>query len=125
MKAAEVEAQARSARPFSASVAFSLGQILVRSLTRQKCRLSRRLLSGSASGSVACAASWAPGITSRSERLAPYDLLLLDLRGDIKHTTYFLTAERLSQLVSDFFITRWYLGQRREWLRVAILRETA
>ena len=62
-------------------------------------------------------------LTNRSERRAPYDLLLLDLRGDIKYTTYFLTAERLARLVSDFFITRWYLG--REWLRVAILRETA
>ena len=64
-------------------------------------------------------------ITNRYERLAPYDLLLLDLRGDIKHTTYFLTAEWLSQLVSDFFITRWYLPHHRAWLRVAILRELA
>jgi len=62
-------------------------------------------------------------ITRRSERLSPYDLLLLNLRGDIKYTTYFLTAERLAFLLSDFFITRWYLNH--EWLRVAILRETA
>jgi hypothetical protein len=62
-------------------------------------------------------------LTRREERFASYDLLLLGLRGDIKHTTYFLTADRLSLLDSDFFITRWYLG--REWLRVAILRETA
>jgi hypothetical protein len=64
-------------------------------------------------------------LTNRSERLTPYDLLLLDLRGDIKYTTYFLTVECLTRLVSDFFITRWYLTHRREWLRVAILRETA
>jgi len=62
-------------------------------------------------------------LTRREERFASYDLLLLGLRGDIKHTTYFLTADCLSLLGSDFFITRWYLG--REWLRVAILRETA
>jgi hypothetical protein len=62
-------------------------------------------------------------LTRREERFASYDLLLLGLRGDIKHTTYFLTADRLSLLDSDFFITRWYLG--REWPRVAILRETA
>ncbi len=64
-------------------------------------------------------------LTNRSERLAPYDLLLLDLRGDIKYTTYFLTAERLAQLRSDFFITRWYLRESRGWLRAAILREKA
>jgi hypothetical protein len=65
----------------------------------------------------------AHNLARRDERFSRYDLLLLELRGDIKHTTYFLTAERLSLLDSDFFITRWYLG--REWLRVAILRETA
>lgn len=60
-----------------------------------------------------------------NERRAPYDLLLFDLRGDIKYTTYFLTAESLTKLRSDFFLTRWYLVHRREWLRVAVLRETA
>ncbi len=62
-------------------------------------------------------------LARRDERFSRYDLSLLDLRGDIKHTTYFLTADRLSLLDSDFFITRWYLG--RGWLRVAISRETA
>ncbi len=62
-------------------------------------------------------------LARRNERFSRYDLFLLDLRGDIKHTTYFLTADRLSLLDSDFFITRWFLG--RGWLRVAILRETA
>jgi len=38
---------------------------------------------------------------------------------------YFLTTERLSQRVSDFFITRWYLAHRRQWLQVVILREAA
>ncbi|MGH9832365.1 MAG: hypothetical protein ACREBD_33775, partial [Blastocatellia bacterium] len=65
----------------------------------------------------------AHNLARRDERFSSYDLFLLDLRGDIKYTTYFLTADRLSLFNSDFFITRWYPG--RGWLRVAILRETA
>ncbi|MEK7830051.1 MAG: hypothetical protein AAB401_03150 [Acidobacteriota bacterium] len=57
--------------------------------------------------------------------MSPYDLLLFGLRGDIKNTTYFLTAGRLSHLVSDFFITRWYVACHRTWLRATVLRETA
>ena len=64
-------------------------------------------------------------VTNRNERFAPYDLRLLELRGDIKYTTYFLTTEHLKNPVSDFFITRWYLADRRQWLPVVILRETA
>lgn len=64
-------------------------------------------------------------VANRHERLAPYDLLLLDMRGDIKYLTYFLTSERLSRLHSDFFLTRWYVSATRQWLRVALMRETA
>jgi len=63
-------------------------------------------------------------ITNRKERLSPYDIRMLSLRGDIKHTTYFLSAERLAKLVSDFFITRWYLG-KRQWVWVVLLRPLA
>jgi hypothetical protein len=65
----------------------------------------------------------AHNLVRREERFTSYDLFLLDLRGDIKYTTYFLAADRFSLLNSDFFITRWYLGHG--WLRVAIRRETA
>lgn len=64
-------------------------------------------------------------ILDRQERVGPYDFTLLGLRGDIKHTTYFLTAERLSQLSSDLFVTRWYLTSQRTWVRAAILRKSA
>jgi hypothetical protein len=64
-------------------------------------------------------------IGSRAERTTPYDLILLDLRGDIKYSTYFLTAERLAHLTSDFFITRWYLPRVRQWLRAVLLRGKA
>lgn len=62
-------------------------------------------------------------IANRNERFSPYDLLVEGFRGDIKYTTYFLTTARLTQLNSDFFITRWYHTRRRAWLRVVILRK--
>ena len=62
-------------------------------------------------------------IANRIDRFSPYDLLVEGFRGDIKYTTYFLTTARLTQLNSDFFITRWYHAHRREWLRVVVLRE--
>lgn len=67
----------------------------------------------------------AHNLADRGERFSPYDLVLLGLRGDIKHSTYFLTAESLALLLSDFFITRWYDLQRHQWLRVALLRDYA
>jgi hypothetical protein len=42
----------------------------------------------------------------REERLSPYDLSVLDFRGDIKTSTYFLHAARTQVLPHDFYITR-------------------
>jgi len=63
-------------------------------------------------------------ISNRAERFSPYDFIVLSLRADVKHSTYFLSFEQLTEMISDLFITRWYLGRRR-WLWVVILREYA
>jgi hypothetical protein len=65
-------------------------------------------------------------ISNRAERFLPYDFIVLSLRSDVnvKYSTYFLNFEHLSEMVSELFITRWYLGRRR-WLWVALLREYA
>lgn len=63
-------------------------------------------------------------ISNSAERFSPYDFIVLSLRGDVKYSTYFLSFEQLSEMASELFITRWYLGRRR-WLWVVLLREYA
>jgi hypothetical protein len=62
-------------------------------------------------------------VTDAAARRSPYDLtgLELGLRGDVKHSTYFLNAETLADLRCDFFITRAFDAARREWFPVAVL----
>jgi hypothetical protein len=61
-------------------------------------------------------------ITDRTARQSPYDLVVSGMRGDIKYSTYFLSAEALGRLQSDFFITRAYDSTKREWVTIAVLR---
>lgn len=53
------------------------------------------------------------------ERLdfSAYDLQVMNLRGDIKTSLYFLYAARSRRLAHDFYITRFYEGRRqRTWV---------
>ncbi|MEZ4870127.1 MAG: hypothetical protein R3C14_52850 [Caldilineaceae bacterium] len=59
-------------------------------------------------------------LRDRQARLSPYDLEILGLYGDIKNTLYFLQAGRSQQLRHDFYITRFYEGQRRYTLIVMV-----
>jgi hypothetical protein len=63
-------------------------------------------------------------ILNPDERHSPFDLIVLGLRGDIKYSTYFLSADMLSRAASDFFITRIYDVMEREWLYIVIIRAT-
>jgi len=67
---------------------------------------------------ITCAAH---DVTDRWERLSPYDLIVLDLRGDIKYTTYFISAETIGELTSDFFVTRIYDARNNKWIRVIVM----
>lgn len=61
-------------------------------------------------------------ITDRTARQSPYDLVVSGMRGDIKYSTYFLSAETLGRLQSDFFITRAYDSTTREWVTIVMHR---
>lgn len=45
---------------------------------------------------------------NRAERYSQADLIVLDLQGDIKTSTYFLQESSNSPLANDFYITRLY-----------------
>ena len=64
---------------------------------------------------------FAHDITNRSERLSPFDLTVLGLRGDMKYSTWFLTVENARLEGLDFFITRLYDENGTRWLRVVLL----
>ena len=59
-------------------------------------------------------------IRDRRARLSAYDLVVLNLYGDIKNTLYFLQVRRSQHLQHDFYITRFYEGQRRYTLIVMV-----
>ena len=60
-------------------------------------------------------------VTDRWERFSPYDLIVLDLRGDIKYTTYFISAETIGELTSDFFVTRLYDTRDNTWIKGIVM----
>jgi hypothetical protein len=64
-------------------------------------------------------------ITNRVERLSAYDLTVLGLRGDIKYSTYFLTAEGTQTTEIDFFITQLFDETKARWEKVVFLTPTA
>jgi len=51
--------------------------------------------------------------------------MMLGLRGDVKYSTYFLNAETLAHLHSDFFITRAFDPGQRTWLLVVVMTQAA
>lgn len=51
-------------------------------------------------------------IRSNSARYSPADLIVLDLLGDVKNSTYFLQWQSQGQLPNDFYITRLYQNKR-------------
>jgi hypothetical protein len=59
----------------------------------------------------------------REERLSPYDLTVLERRGDIKTSTCFLSVHRSEELRHDFYITRLYHPPTRDWRKVVLLQE--
>lgn len=59
-------------------------------------------------------------IRDRQARRSAYDLVVLKLFGDIKNTLYFLQVERSRRLQHDFYVTRFYEGQRRYTLIVML-----
>lgn len=73
-------------------------------------------------------------ILSRSERYSQADLIVLDLLGDIKTSTYFLQEQADDPLANDFYITRLYekghaktlvvFQKRLAWLRIGGQRPT-
>lgn len=63
-------------------------------------------------------------ILSQVERYSPADLVVLDLMGDIKTSTYFLQADDSGQLPNDFYITRLY-DQGRELTLVVFQKPLA
>ena len=56
------------------------------------------------------------------ERRSAYDLIVLQRRGDIKTSTYFLHVARSFPLRHDFYITRLFSVTRRVWQNAVILR---
>ncbi|MDX2044104.1 MAG: hypothetical protein SF097_23020 [Acidobacteriota bacterium] len=68
---------------------------------------------------------FAHDITIRNERLSPFDLTVLNLRGDVKYSAWFLTREDARLEGLDFFITRLYDESGVGWLRVVLLTPAA
>ncbi len=64
-------------------------------------------------------------ITNRVERLSAFDLTVREFRGDVKYSTYFLTAGEVQTTEIDFFITRVYLETNGRFLRVVFLTVAA
>lgn len=57
----------------------------------------------------------------RSERFAPYDLIVSGFRGDVKTSTYFLSLTG-GVLGNDFYITRLWLSETRSRTLVVFLK---
>jgi hypothetical protein len=61
---------------------------------------------------------------NRAERYAPADLLMGEFVGDVKSSTYFLFVARSYPLRHDFYVTRLWDAQGRQYRRVVILSPT-
>jgi hypothetical protein len=59
-------------------------------------------------------------IRERQGRMSDYDLQILNQYGDIKTSLYFIYARRSRDLRHDFYITRFYEGQRQRTLVVML-----
>jgi hypothetical protein len=63
-------------------------------------------------------------IRERIARLSPYDLAVLNFKGDIKTSSYFLHIGAGRGLPHDFYITRFYEGKRQLTLVVILQLDT-
>ena len=57
-------------------------------------------------------------IRDRAARYSAYDLQILNLKGDIKTSLYFLYTTRSRGVTHDFYITRFYEGKQQRTLVV-------
>jgi hypothetical protein len=57
----------------------------------------------------------------REERHSPDDLVILQWRGDVKSSTYFLYVARSFPLQHDFYITRLFATETRAWRWTVLL----
>ncbi|MEZ4866001.1 MAG: hypothetical protein R3C14_32095 [Caldilineaceae bacterium] len=63
-------------------------------------------------------------LRDRRARLSGFDLAVMGFHGDIKTSTYFVQTRRSETLAHDFYITRMYHSQVRQWQRVVWLTPT-
>lgn len=63
-------------------------------------------------------------LSSRKERRTPYDLIVLKKLGDIKSTTYFLLKVRTISMGCDFYITRIFDTNSRQYLSIVLMKES-
>ena len=61
-------------------------------------------------------------LLKREERLSPYDIAVLDFKGDIKTSLYFLQAARSQTLAHDFYITK-VSGSRGTRIMVVFMQQ--
>jgi len=64
-------------------------------------------------------------ILSQEGRFSSWDLIVEGMEGDIKSSTYFLYTSRSFPLRHAFYITSLYNRNKRKYLRVVILKESA
>jgi len=64
-------------------------------------------------------------ILSQEGRFSSWDLIVEGMEGDIKSSTYFLYTSRSFPLRHTFYITSLYNQNKREYLRVVVLKESA
>ena len=61
-------------------------------------------------------------LRDRRARLAPFDLVVMGFRGDIRTSTYFFAVERGRGLPHDFYITRLWHPRTHRWQGVVMLK---
>ena len=59
----------------------------------------------------------------REQRFSRSDLILSGFRGDIKTSSYFLHSPRTNILTNDFYITRLFAPDKRQWIEVVLMQE--
>jgi hypothetical protein len=61
-------------------------------------------------------------LRSPQTRRAGHDLIVMDFHGDVKTSTYFVQSSRSRTLEHDFYITRMYHSNARQWRRTVWLK---
>ena len=64
-------------------------------------------------------------LSKSDERYSDYDLIVLELKGDIKRSLYFLDDLMSTPLAHDFYLTRLFHPQTRRPLLVAVMTKRA